>query len=66
MDRLFWPDPLFMVVSGPEEPWVMDLRGRVEEALEAAIVPIRVSEAGRSCRECLLLFYSDKSTAVES
>jgi len=32
-----------MDVPGPQEPWVLDLRGRVEEALEAAIVPIRVS-----------------------
>lgn len=43
MDRLFWPDPQFMEVPGPQEPWVVDLRGRVEEALEAAIVPIKVS-----------------------
>lgn len=45
MDRLFWPDPQFMSVAGPEEPWVVDLRGRAEEVLEAAIVPLRVSSA---------------------
>lgn len=43
MDRLFWPDPHFMEVPGPKEPWVLDLRARVETALDAAIVPIRVS-----------------------
>ncbi|CAM9640348.1 unnamed protein product, partial [Ectocarpus fasciculatus] len=41
MDRLFWPDPQFMSVAGPDEPWVVDLRGRAEEVLEAAIVPLR-------------------------
>lgn len=32
-----------MAVAGPNDPWVLDLRGRVEKALEAAIVPLRVS-----------------------
>lgn len=44
MDRLFWPDPQFMSVAGPDEPWVVDLRGRAEGVLEAAIVPLRVSK----------------------
>ena len=44
----------------------MDLRGRVEEALEAAIIPIRVSEAGQSSRECLTLRYSEMKAKVES
>lgn len=66
MDRLFWPDPLFMAVPGPEEPWVINLRGRVEEALEAAIVPIRVSNTVHNSRECLLLCYAMIKVEVES
>ena len=31
-----------MAVSGPQDPWVVDLRERVEEALDTAIVPLRV------------------------
>lgn len=44
MDRLFLPEPEFMAVAGPTEPWVLDLRERVEKALDAAIVPLRVRE----------------------
>lgn len=42
MDRLFWPEPQFMAVAGAQDPWVLGLRDRVEEALDAAIVPLRV------------------------
>lgn len=42
MDRLFWPEPQFMSVAGLQDPWVLDLRGRVEEALNAAVLPLRV------------------------
>lgn len=31
-----------MAVAGQSEPWVMELKGRVEEALDAAIVPVTV------------------------
>ena len=44
MDRLFLPEPEYMAVAGPTEPWVLDLRERVEKALDAAIVPMRVRE----------------------
>lgn len=36
------PEPEYMAVAGPSEPWVLDLRDRVEKALNAAIVPLRV------------------------
>lgn len=42
MDGLFWPEPQFIAVARPREPWVMTLRQRVEEALEGAIVPLKV------------------------
>lgn len=48
MDRLFWPDPQFIAVTGPEDPWVLQLRGEVENALDAALAPLRVSAFGNS------------------
>lgn len=35
-----------MAVAGPEDPWVLELRGDVENALDAALVPLRVSACG--------------------
>lgn len=36
-----------MSVAGPQDPWVLDLRGRVEAALDAAVIPLRVSTVCR-------------------